>query len=178
MLVGVRTPLNWSRPTRAFKSLVSTYSCQTFPSILPRRVHDRCVSTAVAQIVTSPLPASGRHGTPRVGRRLDIHLNNVNQSACVALWLETTTGGPAMDAEVCSHAEPATSAHPPATSPVDVAPPVVAAGLAASLAGCGGGGADSPASSPAAAPPTAAEASRFLAQASMGARRAQIERTQ
>ncbi len=60
----------------------------------------------------------------------------------------------------------------------------LAAPLAASLTACGGGGSDAAAPAPGPAPgpppppaaPTAAEASRFLAQASMGANRAQIER--
>jgi len=56
-----------------------------------------------------------------------------------------------------------------------------AAALAASLAACGGGGGASPAPVPPPPPPppaapTEAEASRFLAQASMGASRAEITR--
>ena len=60
---------------------------------------------------------------------------------------------------------------------------LTAATLAASLAACGGGGGSSPAPSPVPTPPppppppaapTEAEASRFLAQASMGANRAEI----
>ena len=58
---------------------------------------------------------------------------------------------------------------------------LTAATLAASLAACGGGGGASPAPSPEPPPPppppaapTEAEASRFLAQASMGASRAEI----
>ena len=82
-----------------------------------------------------------------------------------------------MGAKGISHPEPATCADASATSPVDVTPLVVAVGLAASLAACGGGGGDSPAAS-ASTPPTDAEASRFLAQSSMGASRVQIERTQ
>ena len=75
---------------------------------------------------------------------------------------------------------------PPA--PVFAAPPAMdtikalaAATLAASLAACGGGGGSSPAPAPVPTPPppppaapTEAEASRFLAQASMGATRAEI----
>ena len=61
---------------------------------------------------------------------------------------------------------------------------MLAAPLAASLTACGGGGSDAAAPAPGPAPgvppppaaPTAAAASRFLAQASMGASRAQIER--
>ena len=83
-----------------------------------------------------------------------------------------------MDVDVNSHPQPATCALAPATPPADIAPLVVAVGLAAGLAACGGGGGSAPASSPAATPPTAAEASRFLAQASMGASRAQIARVQ
>ena len=52
---------------------------------------------------------------------------------------------------------------------------------ATALAACGGGGGSDPAAAPVAAPsatPTASEASRFLAQASMGADRAQIARVQ
>ena len=82
--------------------------------------------------------------------------------------------------------------HPEAPSP-SVAPPssleVSPASLAAlasmmALAACGGGGGDSAAPTPAPTPtpalppppaPSAAEASRFLAQASMGANRAQID---
>ena len=78
-----------------------------------------------------------------------------------------------MGAEVSCHPEPA-YADASATSPVDVVPVVVATGLAASLAACGGGGGGSPPAS-ASIPPTNSEASRFLAQASMGANRAQIE---
>ncbi len=61
-------------------------------------------------------------------------------------------------------------------------PVLTAATLAASLAACGGGGGSSPAPAPVPVPPpppppaapTEAEASRFLAQASMGANRAEI----
>ena len=76
-------------------------------------------------------------------------------------------------------------------SPAPTAPPdqgtafvpvSVAAAFSAVLTACGGGGDSTPAPAPAPAPapspapaaPTAAEASRFLAQASMGASRAQI----
>ncbi|MBC7663293.1 MAG: DUF1800 family protein [Caulobacter sp.] len=62
-----------------------------------------------------------------------------------------------------------------------VAPATVAAALAATLAACGGGGGGSPFPAPSPPPPppppaapTEAEASRFLAQASMGASRADI----
>ena len=71
---------------------------------------------------------------------------------------------------------------------------LAALGLAVSLAACGGGGGDAgaspspapspgpapppPAPAPAPAAPTAAEASRFLAQASMGASRTHIARVQ
>ena len=59
---------------------------------------------------------------------------------------------------------------------------LAAATLAASLAACGGGGGSAPSPSPEPPPPpppppaapTEAEASRFLAQASMGASRAEI----
>ncbi|MEO8058605.1 MAG: DUF1800 domain-containing protein [Burkholderiales bacterium] len=59
-------------------------------------------------------------------------------------------------------------------------PASVVAAFASALAACGGGsdGSTAPAPAPAPAPPTAAEASRFLAQASMGANRAQIARVQ
>lgn len=95
-------------------------------------------------------------------------------------------------------AETATPTAAPAALPAPAPPrPMVglaALGLAATLLeACGGGGGDSAASSPApapaplpappppapaTAPPSAAEASRFLAQASMGASRAQIARVQ
>ena len=80
-----------------------------------------------------------------------------------------------MNAEVVVHPERASRAPPGTMSPVDVTSLVPATGLVASLAACGGGGSDSSTSS---APATAAEASRFLAQASMGASRAQISRVQ
>ena len=75
---------------------------------------------------------------------------------------------------------------PPAPAPRQHPSTRAALGLAVSLAACGGGGGDSPAPAPAPppspaqppAPPTAAEASRFLAQASMGASRVQIARVQ
>ena len=76
----------------------------------------------------------------------------------------------------------AVGSEPPA--PVHSVSPALAAlsaaTLAASLAACGGGGGSSPAPAPEPPPPpppaapTEAEASRFLAQASMGASRAQI----
>lgn len=77
--------------------------------------------------------------------------------------------------------------------PAAVSPPprramatVTALAAAAALEACGGGGGDSAVASPAPAPapapppvaPTAAEAARFLAQASMGASRAQIASVQ
>lgn len=67
-------------------------------------------------------------------------------------------------------------APPAAPSPASLA---ALASLMA-LAACGGGGASGPAPSPAPPPagPTAADASRFLAQASMGADRTQIARVQ
>ena len=76
----------------------------------------------------------------------------------------------------------AVGSEPPA--PVfSVTPALAAATLAASLAACGGGGGSSPAPAPVPTPPppppppaapTEAQASRFLAQASMGATRAEI----
>jgi len=81
-------------------------------------------------------------------------------------------------------AAPAPTAPP---SPgITLAPASVAAAFSAVLAACGGGGESAPAPAPAPGPapapapaaPTAAEASRFLAQASMGATRAQIARVQ
>ncbi len=75
-----------------------------------------------------------------------------------------------------------TPAHAPAGTPA-ATPIAIAAIASAALAACGGGGSDP--SSPGAgagggtpAAPTAAEASRFLAQASMGASRANIARVQ
>ena len=62
-----------------------------------------------------------------------------------------------------------------------VRPLIGAAWASAALAACGGGGSDAAAPAPAPAPasaPSATEASRFLAQASMGASRAAIERVQ
>ena len=73
---------------------------------------------------------------------------------------------------------------PTAAAPLPSTATFAALGLAASLDACGGGGGDSPAPSPAptSAPPptapTAVEASRFLAQASLGASRAQIASVQ
>ena len=66
-----------------------------------------------------------------------------------------------------------------ATAPT-AATPLAVLGTAAALAACGGGAAEAPAPAPAPAPaaPTAAEASRFLAQASMGATRSEIARVQ
>ena len=68
-----------------------------------------------------------------------------------------------------------------AEPPSPIATPFAVLGTTAALAACGGGGAaDTPAPTPPSPPaaPTAAEASRFLAQASMGATRAQIARVQ
>ena len=68
-----------------------------------------------------------------------------------------------------------------ADPPSPIATPFAVLGTTAALAACGGGGAaDTPAPTPPSPPaaPTAAEASRFLAQASMGATRAQIARVQ
>ena len=73
-----------------------------------------------------------------------------------------------------------------APAPAPIATPGSLAALASlmALAACGGGGGDSAAPSPAPTPapppaaPTSAEASRFLAQASMGANRTQIARVQ
>lgn len=71
-------------------------------------------------------------------------------------------------------------APPPVHAVSPALPALSAAALAASLAACGGGGGASPSPAPAPPPPpppaapTEAEASRFLAQASMGATRAQI----
>ena len=103
-----------------------------------------------------------------------LFVNQVNQPVRAALWQETIMGGSAMGAEVSCHPEPA-YADASATSPVDVVPVVVATGLAASLAACGGGGEGSSATS-ASTPPTDAEASRFLAQATMGASRGRTPR--
>ena len=71
---------------------------------------------------------------------------------------------------------------PPA--PASLAPPALAALAAATLAACGGGGGSAPSPAPVPSPPpppppppnapTEAEASRFLAQASMGANRTEI----
>ena len=70
----------------------------------------------------------------------------------------------------------------PMPVPASKAAPAGALALGASLAACGGGGGGSavpsPAPGPAPATPTLAEASRFLAQASMGANRAQIAQVQ
>jgi uncharacterized protein (DUF1800 family) len=79
-----------------------------------------------------------------------------------------------MDADVMSP-ERGSSTPDSGASPIDVTSLAVAAGLAASLAACGGGGGSSPAAGPA---PSSAEASRFLAQSSMGASDAQISRVQ
>jgi uncharacterized protein (DUF1800 family) len=73
--------------------------------------------------------------------------------------------------------------HPPAAlTPLPMLLPLTAAfAAAAALAACGGGSSGSPAPAPAPPPsaaPTEVEASRFLAQASMGANRAQIARVQ
>jgi uncharacterized protein (DUF1800 family) len=72
---------------------------------------------------------------------------------------------------------PVTTAPPGPASPA--APARAAAALAASLAACGGGGGAAPSPVPVPPPPpppapTDVEAARFLAQASMGASRAQI----
>ena len=75
---------------------------------------------------------------------------------------------------------------PPPNHGTVFVPASVTAAFSAALAACGGGGdsatppAPSPAPPPAPAPaaPSAVEASRFLAQASMGANRAQIARVQ
>ena len=81
-------------------------------------------------------------------------------------------------------AAPSPTSSPSLRLPASVAALVAAA---AALEACGGGGGDSPASSPAPpaapappppAPPLAVEAARFLAQASMGASRAQIASVQ
>ncbi|MEO6407849.1 MAG: DUF1800 family protein [Burkholderiaceae bacterium] len=79
------------------------------------------------------------------------------------------------DESVCTpHCKTAPS---PAAAVPPAAPSLAVSGTAAALAACGGGGAsDVPAPPPAA--PTAAEASRFLAQASMGATRGEIARVQ
>ena len=78
----------------------------------------------------------------------------------------------------------------PAPMPLRGATALAAASLVASLEACGGGGSDAPAPSQSPAPgptptpapppaaPTAAEAARWLAQASMGASRAQIASVQ
>jgi uncharacterized protein (DUF1800 family) len=75
---------------------------------------------------------------------------------------------------------PARAARPAAApTPARVLTSASLAGLAAGLAACGGGSGDSPAAAASApAPPSAADASRFLAQASMGASRAQIASVQ
>ncbi len=79
-----------------------------------------------------------------------------------------------MDADVISP-ERATNTSDANASSIDVTSLALAAGLAASLAACGGGGGSSPA---AGATPSNAEASRFLAQSSMGASDAHISRVQ
>ena len=77
----------------------------------------------------------------------------------------------------------------PSVAPLSPAPTTAAASLAAvaslmALAACGGGGGDAaapapgPAPAPAPPPPSGTDAARFLAQASMGASRAQIARVQ
>jgi len=81
-----------------------------------------------------------------------------------------------MDAEVLVD-ERALRAPAETVSPVDVTSLVAAAGLVSGLAACGGGGGGNSSMAPS-TPATAAEASRFLAQASMGASRAQISRVQ
>ena len=87
-----------------------------------------------------------------------------------------------MSAEASSELDAPRVTAPPPTP----APTLAGLSLVASLAACGGGGADSAAPSPAPpptpsptpAPPTAAAAARFLAQAAMGANRAQLARVQ
>ncbi|MBC7392312.1 MAG: DUF1800 domain-containing protein [Variovorax sp.] len=90
-----------------------------------------------------------------------------------------------MPFETTTDLEAPIASPPPAPAPLRSTAILAALGLAASLEACGGGGgSDSPAPSPAStlAPPpvapTAVEASRFLAQASLGASRAQIASVQ
>src|SRR3954464_11464809 len=84
-------------------------------------------------------------------------------------------GGSSMNAEAVVD-ERTLRAPAETVSPVDVTSLVAAAGLVSGLAACGGGSGNS--SMAPSTPATAAEASRFLAQASMGACRAQISRVQ
>src|SRR3954468_16967193 len=84
-------------------------------------------------------------------------------------------GGSSMDTEAVAD-ERALRAPAETVSPVDVTSLVAAAGLISGLAACGGGGGNS--SMAPSTPATAAEASRFLAQASMGTCRSQISRVQ
>ena len=85
------------------------------------------------------------------------------------------------DCEVEAAAPAPTAPPPPRTT---LAPASATAALSAVLAACGGGSESAPVPAPAPSPapapasPTAAEASRFLAQSSMGATRAQIARVQ
>ena len=85
------------------------------------------------------------------------------------------------DCEVEAAAPAPTAPPPPRTT---LAPASATAAFSAVLAACGGGSESAPVPAPAPSPapapasPTAAEASRFLAQSSMGATRAQIARVQ
>ena len=83
-----------------------------------------------------------------------------------------------MGTEVADYLEAAAGVTTEAAPSVGVTTLITAPSLAASLVACGGGGGDAPAPPPVTPPlaPTAAQASRFLAQASMGASRAQIDR--
>ena len=80
----------------------------------------------------------------------------------------------------CDVEAPAPAPSAPPTQSIGLAPTSATVALSAALAACGSGGGSAPAPAPAPAPagPTDAEASRFLAQASMGASRAQIARVQ
>jgi uncharacterized protein (DUF1800 family) len=80
-------------------------------------------------------------------------------------------------------APPVLELEAPHAAPLSSAPRPTAASLSAAaalmaLAACGGGSDEPPAPAPSPAPPSGTEAARFLAQASMGASRAQIERVQ
>ena len=84
-----------------------------------------------------------------------------------------------MTAESLEELRPVQVGSEPPAPVFSALPAVTAAMLAASLAACGGGGGASPAPMPPPPPPppaapTEAEASRFLAQASMGASRTEI----
>ena len=83
-----------------------------------------------------------------------------------------------MGTDLTSNLEAAPCGAIKAPPPVGVARLTAASGLVVALAACGGGGGDSPSASPppVTTPPTAEQAARFLAQASMGASRAQIDR--